>query len=310
MSKLWWQQRERGNVLAMKLISHLSLRLGRRTGRALLYPICLYFVLFAPVGRRASRDYLRRVFGRAPSWREVFAHHYSFASVLLDRAFLLAGRCELFAVERKGAELIFERMQRARGCLLLGAHYGSFDLTRVMGAHRYGHEVTMLMYQENAKKLNAVIASLRGPYPMKTIPIGGIEAMLRAQECVDAGGIIGMLGDRVFASEKTVTVPFFGAPVTLPAGPFLIAKALKIPIVLFFVVHKGNNEYEEHFELLTEEVDLDRRHQQRDLEKWARAYAARLEYFCRLAPYNWFNFYDYWHDRVPAPTSAPAAKGL
>jgi predicted LPLAT superfamily acyltransferase len=23
-------------------------------------------------------------------------------------------------------------------------------------------------------------------------------------------------------------------------------------------------------------------------------YAARLEHYCRLAPYNWFNFYDSW----------------
>jgi len=23
-------------------------------------------------------------------------------------------------------------------------------------------------------------------------------------------------------------------------------------------------------------------------------YVERLEHYCRLAPYNWFNFYDYW----------------
>jgi predicted LPLAT superfamily acyltransferase len=25
-----------------------------------------------------------------------------------------------------------------------------------------------------------------------------------------------------------------------------------------------------------------------------RHYVARLEHFCRDAPYNWFNFYDFW----------------
>jgi predicted LPLAT superfamily acyltransferase len=23
-------------------------------------------------------------------------------------------------------------------------------------------------------------------------------------------------------------------------------------------------------------------------------YVERLEHYCRLAPYNWFNFYDFW----------------
>jgi predicted LPLAT superfamily acyltransferase len=25
-------------------------------------------------------------------------------------------------------------------------------------------------------------------------------------------------------------------------------------------------------------------------------YADRLEYFARLAPYNWVNFYDFWEE--------------
>jgi hypothetical protein len=24
-------------------------------------------------------------------------------------------------------------------------------------------------------------------------------------------------------------------------------------------------------------------------------YVAQLERYCRAAPYNWFNFYDFWH---------------
>ena len=30
------------------------------------------------------------------------------------------------------------------------------------------------------------------------------------------------------------------------------------------------------------------------IEQSVRSYVARLEHYCRLAPYNWFNFYDYW----------------
>jgi predicted LPLAT superfamily acyltransferase len=32
-------------------------------------------------------------------------------------------------------------------------------------------------------------------------------------------------------------------------------------------------------------------------------YAALLEAHCRMAPYNWFNFFDFW--QAPAPRPAP-----
>ena len=58
MSADWLAQRERGTPAALRLISWLTLRLGYRLGRALLYPICVYFLLFAPSARRASRAFL------------------------------------------------------------------------------------------------------------------------------------------------------------------------------------------------------------------------------------------------------------
>ena len=30
------------------------------------------------------------------------------------------------------------------------------------------------------------------------------------------------------------------------------------------------------------------------LDGMMRRYVARLEHYCREAPFNWFNFYDFW----------------
>lgn len=68
MSRHWATQRERGSVFAMKLITWIAFTFGRGVSRALLYPVCLYFVLFARAGVRASRQYLGRVFGRPATW--------------------------------------------------------------------------------------------------------------------------------------------------------------------------------------------------------------------------------------------------
>ena len=278
----------------MKLITRIAFAFGRTLSRALLYPVCLYFVLFARAGARASRQYLGRVFGRPATWREVFQHHFVFASVLLDRAFMLAGRPQQLDVVEQNRELMHRLADRGQGCLMLSAHMGSFDITRDIGLRGRNVVVNMMMYEENAQKLNAVIASFGGHSRMKVIPIGTVDSLIRAKDRLDQGEWVGILGDRVVANDRLIRVPFLGSEATFPAGPFLVASALKAPVVLFVCLYMGGNLYKEYFELFTEELVLDRRNREADLEKWVRRYAGRLEHYCRLAPYNWFNFYDFW----------------
>ena len=300
MSGHWVKQRERGTVFTLRLIAWVALTFGRRVSRALLYPIVAYYVLTGSTQRRASQVYLRRVFGRAPTWREIFRHHFVFASVYLDRAFLFAGRDGGFAIDAVNRELVIERSRCETGCLLLGAHLGSFDVTRKLG-HEHRHiEVNMMMYPHNAQKVNAVIESFGGSYRMKVIPIGEVDSLIRAKECLDKGEWVGILGDRTVDSDRLIRVPFLGAEAAFPAGPFLVASALKVPVILFGCLYLGGNRYREHFELFAEEITLDRRSREADLEKWVSRYAERLEYYCRLSPYNWFNFYDFWGE-LPQP---------
>jgi predicted LPLAT superfamily acyltransferase len=307
MSQVWQTHRERGSVFSLKLITWLSLTLGRPAGRLLLYPTCVYFMIFSRGGRRASRQYLQRVFGRPASLLEIFRHHYAFASTLLDRAFLLAGRYRLFQLEKHGLDVIIPLIQAKRGILLVGAHLGSFDLVRSFGELSYGAVVNMMMYEDNARMVNEVIASMGGKERMRVIPIGGIDALLRAKECADRGEIIGMLADRVGVSDRVVRAPFLGGSALFPAGPILLANALKVPVVLFFGLYKGGNRYEEHFELLADEIHLNRASRQEELQAWVTQYAGRLEYYCRLAPYNWFNFFDFW-GAEPEESASPEVR--
>ena len=61
-------------------------------------------------------------------------------------------------------------------------------------------------------------------------------------------------------------------------------------------LYRGRNRYDLHFERLVEMPKLDRSRRDAMIREWATCYAQRLEHYCRLAPYNWFNFYDFWAD--------------
>ncbi len=303
MNRHWASQGERGSVFAMKLISWIAFTFGRNVSRLLLYPICLYFMLLVRRSTRASRQYLARALGRPPTWHDVFRHYHTFASVLLDRAFVLAGRNPDLVVEGERLDLVEQLADSGRGCLLLGAHMGSFDVTRRSAHVRRRLVINMLMYEDNAQKLSTVIDSLGGRDRMKVIPIGTVDSLIRAKDCLDRGEWVGILADRAVDNDRLVRVPFLGGEALFSTGPFLIASALKVPVVMFVCPYLGGNRYKERFELFAEEITLDRRHREADVERWVRRYAARLEHHCRLAPYNWFNFYDFWATAQQPETS-------
>jgi predicted LPLAT superfamily acyltransferase len=128
----------------------------------------------------------------------------------------------------------------------------------------------------------------------REIRLGRPDTQLRVRECIERGEIVGMLGDRTLKSDKTVRCDFLGAPASFPQGPLLLAAILNAPVVLFFGLYLGGRRYAIHFEPFAEELHIGRQDRGAQLRPWIGRYAARLEHYCRLAPYNWFNFYDFW----------------
>ena len=93
-----------------------------------------------------------------------------------------------------------------------------------------------------------------------------------------------------------MSAPFLGENAQFPTAPFRIALMLKRPVVLMLGLYRGGNRYELHFEQLFDPVGVDRARRQAMIEAAVSTYAARLEHYCRQAPYNWFNFYDFWNE--------------
>ena len=128
---------------------------------------------------------------------------------------------------------------------------------------------------------------------------GGPALVLELKQALAAGHVVGIMADRPRAGEQTVMVDFLGGRIELPVGPWILAGTLGVPVLLGFGLYRGHR-YECHYEILSERLELPRAARQSALQGYAQAYAQRLEHYVRIAPYNWFNFYDYWTDDTPA----------
>jgi predicted LPLAT superfamily acyltransferase len=290
----WIRSPERSNLAILKLMVWISLRLGRPVGRIVIYGIAAYFLAFSPSARRASRAYLKRALGRTPGLIDGYRHVFAFASTIHDRIYLLNDRFDLFDIEVVGHELVSSAMANGQGVLLMGAHLGSFEVLRALGRRYFEQGVAMLMYEENAQKINTTLAAINPAAFQDIIPLGRIDSMLRARERLVAGQLVGMLADRGLGNDPVRELDFLGAPAPFPTGPFRVAAMLQRPVMFMTGLYLGGNRYRVHLEPLADFTNVPREERDAAIAAAQRAYVARLEHYCRQAPDNWFNFYDFW----------------
>jgi predicted LPLAT superfamily acyltransferase len=291
----WLQHRERGSALLLRFMTWLSLTLGRRVTRPVVYGIALYFLLAVPAARAASRHYLQRVTGQAAGWRQMYRHILAFASTIHDRVYLLNDRHDLFDIRTYGEELFQDPDATAGGLMIFGAHVGSFEVLRAIARKNTSRRVCAAMYPENARHLNSMLARVNARIIEDIIPLGRLDAIFALNEQIQAGAMVALLADRAVGPDAPLLVDFLGSPAPFPTGPFRLAAIVRRPVYFMTGLYRGGRRYDIHFERLADFSAVAPGQRDAAIEAAIRRYAELVEQYCRLAPYNWFNFYDFWN---------------
>jgi predicted LPLAT superfamily acyltransferase len=292
-----WQSRpEGGGPFSMWVMRSIALYGGRGVARALLYPITLYFYLRRGPERIASRQYLQRVLAQPVMPWHVFKHLHYFAATLIDRIYLLANGEKPFQIETEGLELLEQRIEQGRGVLLFGSHQGSFEALRALGGRRPEMPLQVVLDKQKTPAMTALLEALAPGVGANVIDAArdGTSIALAMAEACERGAVVAMLADRGRGHEVLRHAPFLGSPAPFPVSPWLLAHTLKVPVVLCFGLYLGGNRYKLIFEPMADRVDIPRHQRGAALDALIARYAQRLEHYVHVAPYNWFNFYDFW----------------
>lgn len=304
----WKQRPEGGGRWPIRLIGWIGRHCPRALTGLLLHPITLYFLLVRGAERRASRDYLARVFGRPASLWQVARHIHTFAATILDRVYLLGGRDQGYRIDSEGTDCLLQALSAGRGALLFGAHVGSFDALRAFGRQRPDIAIRVLLDVSHNPAISELIAELDPDLAAGIIDAGqdGTAIVLAVAQALEQGALVAMLVDRVGPGEAGMQAPLLGSPARFAAVPWMLASTLKVPVVLGFGLCTGYCRYRMVFEPFADRVEIPRRERAQRLPQLIHRYAARLDDQLRHHPYNWFNFYEFWH---AAATPDPSVAG-
>jgi predicted LPLAT superfamily acyltransferase len=299
----WAQINEVTFVAGIRFLFVLYRLFGRAFFRLLVHPPVLFYIATNPRARVASRAYLRRLYramGRSPDdvgAGLVFQHFVSFSEYILDKVRMWSNPSDAIHVEWHDRQIMADQIALGRGGLIIASHLGNIDLCRALSPQRRGLKLTVLAHTKHAQAFNRLLAELN---PLTTLNVWQVtdlspEMAIRIGEKIDAGEFVVIAGDRVPVSPdpRIAYADFLGEAAPFPVGPYILANALRCPTYLLFCLRRGDD-YHVYYELFRDRIDLPRRDRELALTGLAAAFASRLDHYCRLAPLEWFNFYDFW----------------
>lgn len=297
----WSEIRESTTVLGIKIMIFAYRLGGKPLFRILLAPVITFYYLADRRARYSANDYFRILHqfdSKSPqaSLKNGFRLFWEFGVTLIDKFSVWMGRIDREHVTIHGDEFIEQQLQRQQGAILLLSHVGNFEVCHALSRSHAGVKLTVLVHTQNAQKFNELLHQFVEHSNIELLQVSelGISNAIVLSERVASGEFLAIAGDRVpLNSDATIDVEFLGKMAAFPAGPFILASALAAPVIMLNCLrHKDG--YHIHFDKLTDGVRVHRKQRQAHLQNLVQNYASQLQAYVLDAPFQWFNFFDFW----------------
>ena len=171
------------------------------------------------------------------------------------------------------------------GLISLTAHVGNWELAGRLLAGRTARTTHVVVAEEEVRELEHWVR--RDGDGMHFVPRSRPTTSLELVAALRRSEVVAVQGDRALGTRGDVLIPFFGRPAPFPLGPFVLARAVGVPMVPAFCLLDSTYQYVVN---VAEPITVARGGE----EDAARAWVAVLENVVRAHPTQWFNFFDIW----------------
>ena len=287
-----WKGRTDGLPWMIRSLVTIMKVVDRHVIYCLMALVVPFYMLFNHKGYIAIYRLFRERFGYVPikSFLYVYANHYRFGQVIVDRYASFAGK--KIKLEIEGNERFMELAGGERGFVQLSTHAGNYEMVGY-ALTSTAKKINGLFYAGESKVMMDFRRRILTQHNVALIEVdGSMSHIFSMNAALDRGEIVSMTGDRLFGSAKAIKCMFLGKEASFPMGPFALAVQKEVPMLAVFSM-RSHGRYKVYVKEINRDESLPVRAQMTDL---AHKYAAELENMVRMYPAQWFNYYDFWKD--------------
>ena len=290
-----WKGKSRGGSFGYLFFILLVKGIGIKAAYAFLCLVVTYFIPFAPKATRATWRYARNILGYG-LWQSVgllFRNYYSLGQTLIDKVAIGAGMTKSYRFDfDDGYTDFLDILNSNRGVIMIGAHVGNWEI----GApffDDYGKKMNIVMFDAEYQKIKEVLEKNTDGRNYKVIPVNedSLTHVFKIKDALDKQEYVCFQGDRFVDGSQVLRTSFMGKEADFPAGVYLLASRLHVPVVFYFAVREKGMRYKFNF---IPAGPVERGKGNRPEQKLLGQYASALETIVKRYPEQWFNYYDFW----------------
>jgi predicted LPLAT superfamily acyltransferase len=292
-----WEGRSRTTTLGYRIFVQVLKTFGLGPAYALLRVVALYYFLFSMASTQVLYNYFHERLGyeKWKAFRNVYKNYYRFGQTLIDKIAVQSGMRIPFSFNYDGEQYLHDIVAEGKGGLLLSAHIGNWEIAGHL-LKRLNTTINIVMYDGEDVHIKAYMEKVTGGRNMNLILIKeDLSHIYAINEALAKNQLVCMHADRYMEGNKTIEAEFLGAPALFPAGPFILAACLNVPVSFVFSFKESAKHY--HFY-----AGKPLRYQGRDRkEKTNQAFAdfvSEMENKISKYPEQWFNYYNFWKNDV------------
>jgi len=289
MSK--WDGKSKGTVLGYRIFVFLIKKAGVKAAYILLYFVASYYFLFLKKSNKAISYYFkeRLKYSWFKSKTMVFKSYYTFGQTIIDKISISAGMRNKFTYEFDGIEILKNLLAEKKGGVLISAHIGNFEIAEhFLGDIDIDFQINLVTTDLEHSAIKNYLESVTQKPTVKFIIIReDLSHIFEINAALSKNELVCFTGDRYFEGTKSLSEKILGEEANFPAGPFLIASRLKVPVVFVYVMKEPNL----HYHLYAREAIV----KHRDEKGLLKAYIESVESMLAKYPLQWFNYFDFWN---------------
>ncbi|RMA65739.1 LpxL/LpxP family acyltransferase [Ulvibacter antarcticus] len=286
-----WEGKSRGTVLGYKIFIFFIRKLGIRAAYFLLYFVAFYFCFFATRSTNSIYYYFRHrlSYGRLKSILHIYKSYFRFGQTIIDKAAVASGLKDQFTYEFDGVENITNLLEKGQGGILISAHVGNFELAEYFFEDiDTRSQINLVTTDAEHQNIKEYLESVTKRSNIKFILIQeDLSHIFEINGALQNGELVCFTGDRYFKNTKSLREKLLGKEADFPAGPFLLASRLNVPVIFVYVM----KETTKHYHLYARLAEVNHRDEKDLLKKYIKS----VEWMLQKYPLQWFNYFDFWN---------------